>query len=460
MSSISNDRNGTKRVQFVFEGKRHTIYMGKVSKAQADAFATKVDQLVATSITGTVDHEAARWLIHLNDDLHAKLAKTGLIPSRQSALLKDWINTHVEERKTDRKLKLTSWRKLAWTRDLLLEHFKADLPLRKMTRQHGTEWRKFLDGRLSVASAKNCSGNAKSIFAAAVEAKLIVENPFAHLQGGRTKSKYAFYVTPEMIAKVIENCPNIRWKMLFGLTRYAGLRTPSETHELTWQDVNWDKARLTVRSCKTEAHEGKDKRFVPIVPALMALLEEGFASAPEGDSQIVNITGQGNMARWIKKITEAAGVPLWEKVWQTLRKSCEIQWAMSEPQNAVSYWMGHSMLVSEQNYLHVPDELFDRVAQKAAHVIAAPSGVERNDERAILDTAQISGVERHTEEPCDWRRWESNPPLHAENPANHAFLNGTAQITAHDDSRLARIVDAWPNLPEHIKLEIERIVLQ
>ncbi|MBP7933518.1 MAG: hypothetical protein KA354_02615 [Phycisphaerae bacterium] len=49
------------------------------------------------------------------------------------------------------------------------------------------------------------------------------------------------------------------------------------------------------------------------------------------EERLVTITGQGNMMRWVRKITAAAGVELWEKLWQTLRSSCEREWAMSFP---------------------------------------------------------------------------------------------------------------------------------
>jgi len=54
----------------------------------------------------------------------------------------------------------------------------------------------------------------------------------------------------------------------------------------------------------------------------------------------------------------------WKRLWQTLRQSCEQEWAMEGvPQFAVSLWMGHSMTVSGRHYANnVPDELFDRIS--------------------------------------------------------------------------------------------------
>jgi hypothetical protein len=95
----------------------------------------------------------------------------------------------------------------------------------------------------------------------------------------------------------------------------------------------------------------------------------------DGEAQLVRITGKGNMDRWIEKILAAAGVEVWERFWQTLRASCEIEWAQKFPQFAVSRWIGHSITVSGKHYANmVPDELFDRAAQNAARQPAAMAG--------------------------------------------------------------------------------------
>ena len=46
----------------------------------------------------------------------------------------------------------------------------------------------------------------------------------------------------------------------------------------------------------------------------------------------------------------------------TLRKNAETDWAQRFPQYVVSYWIGHSIEVSEKHYLQVPEELYEKVA--------------------------------------------------------------------------------------------------
>jgi integrase len=69
---------------------------------------------------------------------------------------------------------------------------------------------------------------------------------------------------------------------LFALSRYGGLRCPSEHLALTWGDVDLEAGRMTVRSPKTEHHHGKAYRVLPIFlelrPYLEAVRDELLAS--------------------------------------------------------------------------------------------------------------------------------------------------------------------------------------
>ncbi|MBX3363127.1 MAG: site-specific integrase [Phycisphaeraceae bacterium] len=150
---------------------------------------------------------------------------------------------------------------------------------------------------------------------------------------------------------------------MVAVARYAGLRIPSESQRLTWADVDFERARLTVHSPKTERWEGHDQRVVPITPKLMTLLRDRFETMPEGEAPLVTIGGKGAVIRPVRKIWARAGVEPWDRLWQTLRSSCEKEWAMTHPQFAVSRWIGHSITISGRHYANaVPDELFERVS--------------------------------------------------------------------------------------------------
>jgi integrase len=64
------------------------------------------------------------------------------------------------------------------------------------------------------------------------------------------------FVTREVIQKVLDTCPDAQWRLLAALSRYGGLRCPSEHLAMRLGDVDWEQDRLLVRSPKTEHHPG------------------------------------------------------------------------------------------------------------------------------------------------------------------------------------------------------------
>jgi len=364
MASITTRNNGSRFISFTdVDGKLWTLTLGKVPKRYAESVKVKVEDLVASTITGHAPRDdTARWLTILDHRMITKLARVGLTQTRVRTTLKGWLELYLTERKDD--LKPESLRKLVQTKMKLLAFFDAGCELHKITMQQATDWRLYLKGlKLSEAAVKTHCGNTKTIITEAVRRKLIEENPFGLLKSGSTPSRYSRYVTPEEIERIIDACPNAEWRLLFGLARFAGLRIPSESHLLTWADVDWERCRFLIRSPKTEHHDGHGQRLVPITPKLLAILQDRFDECDEGESLLVTLNLSGAAQRKIKRICQRAKVERWERLWQTLRQSCEKEWAMDSPQYAVSNWIGHSITVSGRHYVNaVPDELFDKVA--------------------------------------------------------------------------------------------------
>ncbi len=90
----------------------------------------------------------------------------------------------------------------------------------------------------------------------------------------------------------------------------------------------------------------------------------------------------------MRAVSERVGIKPWGDMFQTLRRSCEIEWAQVHPQYAVSRWIGHSITVSGKHYVNnVPDELFDRVSgaqQKAQQSVAEMGGIKGNVQNANM----------------------------------------------------------------------------
>jgi len=343
-------------------GKRQTIRLGKIELRHAESVRVKIEALLSAKIIRhPLDRETSEWVTKIGDDLHAKLARTGLVKQREASTLGEWLDVFITNRDG---LKPSSIRKLEQTGTKLIEYFSDGKAIHEITPSEASQWRDSLTAEgLSIASVKTHTGNAKTIFREIEQRGIIEESPFSHLKGGATPTKNNRYVTPEEIEKVLDAAPDAEWRALFGLARLAGLRTPSETGLLTWSGIDWGRGRLCVFSPKTERHAGHESRTVPISPWLMEILRERFDQCEIEQEHVVTIKRCGATQRKMRQIVDRAGVEQWDAFWQTLRRSCEIEWAQKYPQYAVSKWIGHSITVSGRHYTNsIPDELFDTVS--------------------------------------------------------------------------------------------------
>ena len=270
-------------------------------------------------------------------------------------MLGDWLTKYVDQRKSE--LKPGSIKRLEDTCGRLKGYFGEAVLNDELTPNNAADWRAdMVASGISEATTRLHCRNAKSIFAGAVDRELIGRNPFAKLKSSSVAANRDRYVTPDETTKFLAECHSIQWKLVFGLARFAGLRVLSESHRLTWADVDWARKRLTVYASKTAA-----TRIVPLVPTLLTILQDAFDTAPVGATKIVSLAARSsNVHQGLEKIITRAGLVPWDDLLQTLRRSAETDFAKRHPQHAVSKWIGHSMAVSERHYLQVDDETASR----------------------------------------------------------------------------------------------------
>ena len=109
---------------------------------------------------------------------------------------------------------------------------------------------------------------------------------------------------------MLDACPDAQWKLLFALSRYGGLRCPSEHLALKWADVDWEQNRIRVPSPKTEHHEGKESRIVPLFPELRPYLLQVFEQAEPGTEYVITRyrDSASNLRTQIGRIIRKAGL--------------------------------------------------------------------------------------------------------------------------------------------------------
>jgi integrase len=172
-----------------------------------------------------------------------------------------------------------------------------------------------------------------------------------------------------MARRVRDACPDNEWRLLFALSRYGGLRCPSENLLLRWGDVDWARNRLMVHSPKTENHEGKEERTIPLFPELLPHLFSVSEQAAEGSEFVITRyrDSNANLRAQFNRIVRRAGLKPWQKPFQNLRATRETELTASFPIHVVCEWIGNGTLIAAKHYLQVTDGHFDQ-ACRALHI--------------------------------------------------------------------------------------------
>jgi integrase len=443
MASLSTDKAGNRTIQFIGgDGRRRSIrltrVLGKISKKTASEILTKVAALNAAAIAKLPwDNELASWVAKLDAKLYNKLADFDLVPKRQAApkaTLAPFLAGYLAARTDVKGSTATAY---GHTRRCLVDFFGPDKPLSDITFSDAEKFRRWLathrfarkqggsgNRRLSDSTIRRRCSIARQFFNEAADSRLVADNPFRKLKGIGVKANRSrdHFISREDAAKVLDACPDAEWRLIFALSRYGGLRCPSEHLSLRWGDVDWVRGRLTVHVPKLE-HHGEDyaTREIPLFPELRRYFDEAFAVAGERgldptEYVISRYRGAGvNLRTQLERIIAKAKLKPWPKLFQNLRATRQTELASEYPEHVVCRWIGNSQAVAKKHYLQVTDADFERAAT-ASEPEALHKAVQQE---SASDCTDQQGVQRFLENPenghmssdfgaTEWARQDSN----------------------------------------------------
>ena len=376
MASVSSDPNGLRKIHFKHPTRgRQTLRIGKITKSAADSVKARVERLLAARIAGIpFDADTASWLASLSDGFHARLTRAGLVPHRAAstpveapaASLDEFLKAYIESRAG---LRPNTVRNLQQSRRILTEFFGKDRQVSLIKAGDADAYKESLirSGYSRVTVAREVK-RSRQFFKAAQRHELVDVNPFSEVTaGGQANSSRSFHVTREMAQAVLDACPDNEWRLIFALSRFGGLRCPSETLELRWGDIDWERGRIVIRESKTKT------RMIPMFPELHPLLEAAFEQAEPGAVYVIGRyrSRDANLRSQLLRIVSAAGLTAWPRLFHNLRASRETELANDHPLHVVCDWIGNSQAVAKKHYLQVTDEHFQKATQKATQLPAA-----------------------------------------------------------------------------------------
>ncbi len=375
MASIGRDTNGTRRILFVApdDGKRKTIRLGKVSQRSAEGTKLRIEQLLeANQLNRPMESELAQWVMNLEPRMAKRFAAVGLIAkpeARVAATLGPFLKAYIDSRAD---LKPASKIVRGQVIRDLKEFFGESRDVGSITPGNADDFKQWLIIRkLAPTTIHKRLQSARSFFHAMRRRKLINENPFDGVRQAATgiKDRQRFILREE-IARVLDACPDHHWRAIVALSRFGGLRCPSEVLSLRWQDIDWKANRIVVQSPKTEHHAGKASRIIPFFPELLPVLLESFDLAPDGAEFVVDAKFRKaamGAAGWMSvnlrttfgKIIKRAGLQLWPRMFHNMRASRETELVETYPVQVVTRWFGNTPSVALRHYLMTTDEHFD-----------------------------------------------------------------------------------------------------
>jgi integrase len=423
------------------------------------------------------DPDVVTWLNGLSTDFYGKLVTAGLVPARQAkcvAALGPFIERYIDGRHDVKpRTKLV----LRQAQQSLVGYFGEDRPLDTISEGDAELWwQSMVQDGLAEATRRKRAQHAKQIFRFAGKQGLVSSNPFRDLKSSAVANdKRLHYVSLEDIEKVISVSPDAEWRLLWALCRFAGLRCPSEVMALTWDDILWDQSRMVVTSEKTERHAGGATRVVPIFGALRPYLDEAFAQAAPGPVYCIarHRLVSANLRTTGRKIIRRAGLVPWERTFQNLRASAEMDLTQQFPLHVCSEWLGHSGATAMKHYLKARDEDFDLAATclDRAHIApqsdAEPCAQSRTEQKVTSTGAiendsvlSVRGLRHPAKSPIaqgvrTFRPGAPKTPISQEQSAQDYT---PVAPDSPSDPDLAEIVRRWPGLHPAVKEHVLSIV--
>ena len=406
MASLSTNAAGNRRIMFKApDGQRKTLYLGKAPVKQSQAILAHVERLVACGIDGSAPPEAtAHWLAACSADLRSKLAALGLAPEavKRDVVTIGGLVERYQARPGWKSLKPGTQTSSSRAIRFLCQHFDPTTPITEITTADAADFYAALrlpraEGGmgLAVSTANVVASIVSTLFAYAIDAEFIERNPLKKLPRGTRRGKNTM-VSLETSLQVLEACRGTQDRLIFGLSRWAGLRTDSEHRGLRWGDIDWENKRFLVHSPKTERYAGRETRWVPIFPELMPLFEARFSEAEEGEEAVLPKllhADKSIVTSMLRSALKRAGVDRWSRLWHSLRATRQSELTELYPAHVVAAWIGNTVTIAEKHYLMVTPEHFERATQKTTQTPSATARQAETSEGGEREkTADCRGV--------------------------------------------------------------------
>jgi len=373
MASLSVESNGRCIVQVTCpDGKRRSIRLGLVSKRDGERTRDKIAQIeTAARLNTPVPARVLEWLEGITDQLHKRIACTGLIEPRSKRhrpTLRETITGFCDSRKDVKESTRANWKQAHESfAGFVGEHRLLD----SITIGDAEDWRQsMIAEKLREASVRTRIKNCKTLLNWAIRRGYIQQSVLQGFASSSVAGREKPYVPVEDVYQVMDHLPDATWRLILALGRFAGFRIPSEAFALRWSCIDWSKNRMRVNVPKLAHKAGCESRIAPIFERLRPYLLEAFEAAEPGEDRVIVLPVMTDawVRKRIRQAVATSGIKPWRAIFNSLRSSCEIDLAEDYPEHVITSWIGHDGRIARRHYLRATDEHFARAAgEQAVH---------------------------------------------------------------------------------------------
>jgi len=346
MSSLTYEtgsRTGFRLRVYTAAGRR-SIWLGRIGEADANATRAHVEQLLESQTSDLpVPRQTQNWLDRASPDLRSKLAPImGLFKTAGVA-----VDEFVDEK--SRSVEQSSLLTIVNSLDAIIDAFGHSL-----VQSVDSEALRSIHDGLSICDSTKAkiAKHWKQFFEWCVTKRYIAENPAADFSTTVGVADKPF-VEADLVHRVLAGCSDADLRAVVALSRWGGIRIPSELYPIVPSDIR--RERIRINDAKRHSI-----REIPIFPELRRYLPLPFELHK---SQLLELSPSGITSRF-KRLLKMQSIPSWPSLWHSMRATRETELILRFGITTACLWIGNSPAVAAKHYAQVTPEDWQLATQQ------------------------------------------------------------------------------------------------
>lgn len=383
-------RDGFEVYFYAMDKRRKSIWLQAASLRQTRDFVRHLEELIRAKKAGVApEADTAKWIDQLEGPLRDKLVSYGLTDASthkryepHERTVGAWTEAYIKANTTNARTTNNYEQARSW----LLKSVDANRDLASVTPDDLRQWQRSMKGKLSISSRNKHAQRVRTMLRSAVEAKVIRSNPAAaikqerHPEGRRIDRSRQYFVDPNLSKQVIDGLESTKWKLIFALLRYQGMRR-HEALAIEWDQVDFETGTIQIKSLKTGVRE------CPIFPETLQYLKQMVDELGEPTGKVIPWAGEVDSLTPLlgKRVKSILGF-VWPKVCQQLRSTRRTELDEHFPTQTVNEWLGHSSETAERHYQQVTAEHHAKALAMPNSCSTAGSAVSNSQTTPVVDS--------------------------------------------------------------------------